>query len=287
MSAIEMVRRGVTAAMMVPEAEDFGDYAGSEVVTLAADRGLDKDGPSYNIHSSIMNHAAIADIVSVMIRKPDAKPWLPVAGPPGWESSTAIDPEGRYLRRFIPVSNWNPERLRHEVRAYHTLGEVCMLRLPMQLVVAELGPLNSGRRHNAWAKGLLHPNHSSLRFKPRPRSRIDGFKESWLKVFREEHDEIPRDTWISGMIEDDIMRELLFVQTIPMPGAIEAQRIRDLIASKLDQALKPLFLPEKKLSVCDGPLSPCPFRDCCWGETETVPTPGIFDVVDEGAVPTL
>lgn len=285
-SATEMVRRGVTAAMTVPEAEDFGDYAGEEVVDLAVNRGLDALAKDVNIHASVMNHAAIADIVSGFIRKPKTKPWLTLAPGKNWASSALMDPDGGLLRRFIPVSNWNPERMQHELRSFFTLGEVCMMRRPMQMVVAVLGQLSFGRRHSAWSKAFLHPQHSEIRFKPRARSRVDGFKETWLKVFREEHDEIPRDKWIAAMFEDDVVRDILFVVNVPLPGELEAQRIRDLIAFKLDSASRLDRLPEKQLSVCDGPLSPCQFRQCCWGDPESAPTPGIFDAIGAGAVPT-
>lgn len=284
LSAIEMVRLGVTEALTVPAADDFGEHAGEAVVNLAADRGLDEDKKVVNLHGSVLHHAAIADLISVFIRKPAAKPWLRIAKSKNWNPSAFLDPSGTHLRRFIPVSNWTPERAQHELRSWYVLGEVCMWRRPMQLVVAVLGPQNGGRRHNAWGKAFLHPQHSSLRFQIKNRGKIDGFKETWIRVFREEHDEIPRDRWVEAMLNDDVLREILFVIEVPVPGDLQVQRIRDMALFKLDQLSKFASLPERKLSVCDGPLSPCSFRGCCWGDPESSPTQGIFDVVDANGV---
>lgn len=387
-----MVRLGVLAGLTVTDRDDYGEYAGEEVVTLAAERGLDME--HVNKYRAVMNHAAIADIITAAIRKPNEDPWQTKnnaknqlcalhgtasarsevllqtllgndekiqEGPsadgrsqkenerqivsqglretredqktavpelrsgqerscisPGlqqtitgdlalrevpsgttgqnctchsvdssWSSSAFVDPTGRFLRRFIPVGNWTPERAQHEMRSWYGLGEVCMAKMPMQMVVAQLGPMNGGRRHNPWAKALLHPQHSSLRFRLRSRARVDGFKETWVPVYREEHDEIERERWLQAMIDDGVLQDLLFVVAIPLPGELEAERIRDMAKRKLDAALAVTKLPEKQLSTCDGPLAPCPFRDCCWGQPETGPNSQLFDAVSADGVPTL
>lgn len=282
----EMVRMGVLAGLTVTDRDDYGEYAGEEVVTLAAERGMDIDRNKYNIHRAVMNHAGIADIVTTAIRKKGAPAWQVLTKGSTWNSSALVDPDGKYLRRFLPVGNWNAERQEHEIRSWYGLGEVCMAKMPMQMVIAQLGSMVGGRRHGHWTKALLHPQHSSLRFKLRSRAKVDGFRETWIPVFREEHDDIERERWLEAMHADDVLREVLFVVEIPLPGELEAERIRDMGKRKLDAAAKVTKLPEKQLSTCDGPLAPCPFRGCCWGEPETVPSPGMFHAVSETRVPT-
>jgi hypothetical protein len=278
MTSTDLVRRAVSAALLEKDRDDYGESAGEELVTLASDRGLDAEG--INLYRSVMNHAAIADLVASAIRKPNTPPWLQVhTKGSSWNYSALLDPSGTTLRRFLPVSSWNEDRKEHEVRSWFGIGEVCMLEMPMQMIVAQMGPMSGGRRHGFWSKALLHPQKSSLRFKKRSRGTIEGFKETWIPVFREEHDEIDRHTWLQAMFEDDVLQESLFVVEIPLPGELEAGRIRDMAKRKLDIVRRVTELPDKQLSTCDGPLAPCPFRDCCWGQPESAPAIEIFDAV--------
>lgn len=278
LSSTEMVRKAVSAALLTTEHPDVGQCAGDELVTLASERGLDAEHT--NLYRSVMNHAAIADVIATAIRQGQNSNWILSRDKNrSWSSSAFMDSGGSTLRRFIPVSTWNPERQEHETRSWYGIGEVAMLNMPMQLVVANLGPMSGGRRHSPWAKALLHPQHSSLRFKKRSRGTIDGFKETWIPIFREEHDEIGREKWLEAMIADDVLQELLFVVRIPVPGDLEAGRIRDMAKRKLDVMRRTTELPDKQLSTCDGPLAPCPYRGCCWAEPETVPTDQSFDAV--------
>lgn len=270
---IEMLRRSVIAGLIETEEPDYGQRAGSEMVTLASERGLDIEG--HNVYRCAMNAAAIADIVTTCIRKPETPPWIRAEEDP----SVTLDSSGNLLRRFLPVSTWNEERQTSEIRSWHGIGSICQLNLPQQLVVAVIGPQTGGRRHGYWSKALLHPRGSSLRFKIRKRGKVEGFRETWIPCYREEHDEISRDKWIEAMNEDGVLKELLFVVNIPVPGELEAARIRDMGKRKLDAISKITKLPDKQLSTCDGPLAPCQFRGCCWGEPESVPDGPVFHEV--------
>lgn len=274
-----MMSRAVTHGLTIQVSDDFGQLAGDEFVTLAAERGIDLDG--INLHTCAVNHAAIADLIVTAIRKPGDRPWA-VPRTQNWDgywkSSASVDPTGAYLRRFLPVTNWNDERQNFEVQSWYGLGEVCHLRMPMQMVVAILGPLKNGRRHNPWSKGLLHPKASHLRFQKK-QAKLEGFKETWISVFREERDEINRERWLDAMFEDDVLRDILFVVDIPYPEEGLAEQIREMAKRQIDQVTGLNTLPAKKLSVCRGPLTPCPFRSCCWAESESVPDAQSFDAV--------
>ncbi len=267
----EVVRRSVTAALTTPS-KDPGEYAGEEVMTLAADKGLDL--ASGSLYDCALNHAAIADIVTTAILQTPTQHQLMNGRVDGWQSSAMVS--GNYLRRFTAVSSWGKERQAHESRSWYALGEVCRLNMPMQMIVAVLGPLNGARRHGYWSRALLHPTHSSVRFRKRSRATIEGFKETWIPIFREEHDEIERRTWLQGMLEDGVLRDTLIVVDIPVPGELERNRIVDLGKRKMEALNRISWgseLPGKQLSTCDGPLAPCPFRGCCWAQEETKPGP--------------
>ncbi len=277
MKPSDMLQHSVIAGLTETENVDYGTRAGEEMVTLASVRGLDIE--SVNIYRTAMNHAAIADIMTSVIRKPDDRPWGIIPKSSTWNTSALADPSGLLLRRFLPVSTWNPERAQHEARSWFCTGETAMMGLPMQLVVGVLGPMNGGRRHGHWSKALLHPQHSSLRFKRRSRASIEGFKETFRPIWREENDQISREKWVSSMNEDDVIRDVLFVVDIPVPGELERDRIIEIAKRKFDAISMLIEVPEKQLSTCDGPLAPCPFRECCWGSPETAPTIASFDAV--------
>jgi len=205
-----------------------------------------------NLYRCAINHACAADLITTAIKEP-------------WSLSDGIytDSTGGYLRRLVPVSTWNENRQNYEIRSWYSLGEVCRLNMPMQMVVAVLGPMNGGRRHGYWSKALLHPQKSSLRFKKRSRHTIDGFKETWIPCWREDHDEITREKWLEAMNLDGVLRESLFVVPIPVPEELERQRIVDLGKRQMERIIQLEETPDFQLSTCDGPLAPCPFRICC------------------------
>lgn len=277
MMPIQMVHQAVREAMVEPERNDWGELAGETIMTLSADRGLETTD-SVNLYRCALNHAAIADIVSTAMRKPDDRAWS-IPKPPSstWYTSALIDPTGSHLRRFIAVSHWNEDRELFERRSWFCLGEVAQFKLPMKMVIAVLGHMSGGRRTGYWTKALLHPQRSSLRFKRRSRGTIEGFKETWLPIYREEHAEIERQKWLQAMYEDGVLQESLFVVDVPVPGATELQKITELAKRKLEALQRLSVLPDPQLSTCLDPIAPCPFRVCCHGEPELGPEAGGFD----------
>lgn len=278
MSPLQMLHEAVRLALTEP-AEDIGINAGEHYVTLASERGLDLTD-SVNTYRCAINHAAIADIVVSAIH-PD-RTWDVPQALPSWNSSCLI--AGGFLRRFVAVSHWNDDRLLYESRSWYCLGELAHYRLPMQLIVANVGHMSGGRRTGYWSKALLHPQRSSLRFRRRARSSIEGFKESWSPVYREEHDEIDREKWLQAMLDDGVLQESLFVVNIPVPPETECRKIQELATRQLQRLHSLKDLPDQQLSTCFDPLSPCPFRSCCHGEQEQGPEMGGFDRMDAGAL---
>ena len=276
---IEAVRRAVLTGLMDTETSDHGELAGEEFMTLAHHRGLDVVD-TVNLYRSAINHASISDLVTTAIRKASDPPWLS-------KGDACTDSTGSYLRRFLPVTSWTDERAQSEIRSWYGIGTVCEFKLPMQMVVAVLGPVSGGRRTGRWSKGLLHPQQGGLRFKLRKRSTVDGFTDTWIPCWKEEHAEISREKWLSAMYSDGVLQESLFVVHIPVPGEAEVNAVRDLAARHQErlsamvektQARSPV-LPDRQLSSCDGPLAACPFRVCCWSSPESGPEAGGFDAL--------
>jgi hypothetical protein len=246
-------------------------------MTLARERGLDLSGLKIepDPFRTAVNHSAVADLVTTVIRKDGAaRPWMKPPEMDGWQTSALMNPEGTKLRQFLAVSNWSEDREFYEKHSWYGLGEIAHYRMPVEFVIAVLGPMTGGRRHNAWAKGLLHVRRSHIRFKLHKRSTVEGFADSWSPIWREEHAEISRKKWLEAMLEDKVLEELLFVVEAPVPGFLELAKIRDLAARQLRlsaaESASPR-IPERQLSTCHNPIHPCPFRRCCWMEPESTP----------------
>lgn len=274
MSPTEMLSTAVRRAL-IEDDPDPGERAGEHMVTLAAARGLDVDS-SINLYRCAINHAAIANIVVTAIRQ-NGERWIPSVPLDGWDSSVMMSPDGRYLRRFLAVSHWSADRAFYEKHSWYALGEIAHYKIPMQLVVAVLGPISAGRRHSHWSKALLHPYGSELRFRLRKRAKVEGFTETWRPVYREEHDEIERSKWLSAMMADDVLDESLFVVDLPVPEEAACREIRELARRQLDALNAITSLPEKQLSTCHNPIMPCAFRASCWAEPESTPEYGDYD----------
>jgi len=249
----------------------WGDLAGSAVMQIAADRGLDTN--LHEIYPSVCHHAALADILTATLRKPDDLAWQIPEPIQKWTSSVFISPDGSHLRRVILVSHWTDEREQSEKRSWGTMGEICQYKLPMKLAVMVIGHQRNGKRSSPWVRGFAHPANRGLRFRKKERTRSEVFSDRWEQILREDHTEITRETWLNAMLKDDVLREAAFHIDIPVPPEATVERIRSMAERKLEKLYALKDIPEANLSTCEWPV-PCIFKRCCWGKEQRAPSSG-------------
>lgn len=264
-----MVNLALRASLVAAGAQQWGELAGAEVLQLAEDRGLQTD--QNDIYSSVIHHAALSDLLVSSIRKPQDEPWLVPDPVQNWTSDCFLSPDGRYLRRYTLVSHWNDQRHYSECRSWYSCGEIAHYKLPMQLIVLVIGQERLGKRLSPWVSGFLHPANHELRFRKKSRSQTEVFNDKWTKIWREDHAEITRETWLNGMLKDDVLPEVCFKIDMPVPDEIHCQRIRDIAARKLERLYAMTETPEPNLSTCDWPV-PCTFRRLCHTIPEREPS---------------
>jgi hypothetical protein len=260
--AKEMVSQALRAALTAPIEQDraFGEVAGDAIMQLAEDRGIDTD--LHRTYPTVIHHAALVDLLVSTIRKPNDPSWLIPPVSKVWTPDCYLSPDGNTLRRIVLVSNWSDSRHYSECRSWYSLGEMAHYELPMQLVVCIIGQQRNGRRSSPWTTGFLHPQNHVLRFRKKSRSTSEVFNDKWEKVYREDHDEIPRETWLESMLRDDVLAEVAFRVDIPLPDRPHLLRIRQTTERKLDALYAMKEKPEIQYSTCDWPV-PCVFKRCC------------------------
>jgi hypothetical protein len=275
----DMLQIGIRAGLRSPR-EDFHIAAGEECYQLGAERGV--DSKQLDVHSQVVHISALADIITYTLRKQGTGPWdvpdvVRIGDGPHWVSGAFLDPTGSFLRRVVLVTAWSDDRHYHEARSYQTLGEVCVYGLPMQEAVIILGQHRDGKRHGPLSKGLLHPANKKLRFRKRNKV-AEGFKDSWIPIWREDRDEISTGDWLQAMHEDAILAETCFSVTVPVPEKQARQKVLDLAARKLERlAQMTNDPPDQNLSTCDWP-SVCLYRGCCHAGKE--PKAGLYRISD-------
>lgn len=266
----EITRRAIYAALC-DEREDVGERAGEEVMTLCADVGLDIK--HHNLHDIGLHHAAIADLVATWARGAVGFdmgcPQDKMVGNHTWQSSCLLDAHRQRLVRIVLVDHFSDERLLSESRSWYSLGEVAVYDAPMDVHVVSLGASRGGKRHSAWSKGLLHPRNRALRFKPHANKTV-GFKDTWIPIYREEHDRISRETWLEAMEQDGMVRELTTVVHVERLSAERRKETLEVIERKADALSKIGRLPDPSYSQCDWP-SPCGFRSVCFAPMAVTP----------------
>lgn len=260
----EMLQEGIRAGLTTAR-PDFGEAAGEAVYALGAEPGLATE--QSNVYDEVMHLACIADAVATALRPPGEAPWLPAepallgAEGPLWRSGAYLDPTGTTLRRVALASAWSDERHYAEARSWASLGEVCAYGLPMQQATIVLGQRRNGKRHGPWAKGLRHPANRKLRFRKK-KAVAEGFKSSWVEIWREDFDDISTHDWLQAMLEDGVLPDVCFNVDLAVPEPVARQRIVELAARKLDRLEKIQALPDLQLTGCDWPR-PCLFRSPC------------------------
>lgn len=258
-----MIQRALRAGL-TSSRPDYGEACGEEVMTLSAEPGL--ESKEHNLYDQAIHLASISDLVCQAVRVGKEQPWtlpkpIQLGNGPMWHSGAYLAPDGSHLRRICLVSGWSDDRHFSEARSWRSIGEVCAYGLPMKQVVVVLGQNRSGKRHGYWSKAVLHPVNRKVRFRKRLHAE-EGFKSSWLPIFREDHDEISSQTWLESMLADGVLEDSLFIVDIEVPTSGARQAILDLASRKLERLWKIKNLPDKNLSTCDWP-SPCLFRSNC------------------------
>lgn len=291
LSSKDMLSQGIRAGLVAPvssgeQGSSFGEVSGSEILQLAADRGLDTD--QRDVYASVIHLAALSDILVSAIRKPNDPEWLQTPTShfspsnegakeevvQNWTSGCFVSPDGLNLRRVALVSHWNDSRHYAECKNWATLGPIVHHNLPLQIVVLVIGQYKGGKYHSPWTQGFLHPANHQLRFRKRSagfRQTGNVFNDKWTKIWREDHDEIKRETWLQSMLTDDILRDVCFKVDVPVPEEPMCQKIRDMAARKLERLAAMKEIPEPQLSGCEWPM-PCPFRFGCHSIPERLPS---------------
>jgi hypothetical protein len=265
MTGVDMLQEAVRTAVLESERKDYGALAGETVMELADVRGMDTT--SHEVYQSVCHHAVLSDTLSTAIRRKE-RPWsvpesLTEETYP-WESGALISPCRQFLRRFVFVSSWSDERKLGEYYSWKSLGEVAHYRIPMQMIVAVLGPHRDGKRHSYFTKGLIHPKSGKLRFRKKSQTTTTDFKDSWVKVWREDRSDISTLDWLDAMHGDGVLSESLFTVEVPVPEESTIGRWKEMAAQKLERLRRMDGTPEPNVSTCFFPIR-CSYLSICHG----------------------
>lgn len=243
------------------EEDDPGQAAGDEVMTLAADRGIDIEGSG--VYAIALHQAALADIITTLLRCSGAvwaRPEDKADGSLTWVSGAFLDPSGVRLHRVLLVDRMSDERIKAERCSWRTLGEMSAYELPQTIHILALGQRRNGKHVGPFSQGFLHPRSRSLRIRKRTG---EGFSGAWTKCWREEQDTLSRDHWIDAMREDGVLQDAILEIDCEPPGVKLASEIRQLAARKLRQ-IQDKTTPDMSPSQCWWPV-PCQFaEEACW-----------------------
>ena len=265
----ELTRQAIYSAL-TSEREDVGEFAGEEVIRLCGDVGLDVKDSDY-VYDIGAHHACIADIVATWARYElgaNLERLEPqTIGNLSWTPNCLRN--GSRLLRLGLVDHFADERSLSESRSWFSVGEVAVFDLPMDIYLVSLGASRGGKRHSAWTKGLLHPRNRKLRFKKQIQ-KIQGFKESWLPIWREDHAEISRETWLNTMQEDGALQDLVMTVKVEPFAKEKREEILGYIQRKAETLAGLRHLPDPNYSACDWPR-PCFFRTVCFAPFRITP----------------
>jgi hypothetical protein len=267
----ELTRQAIYEALTI-DTDTPGAYAGAKGMELCASPGIET--PYGEIVYDIgIHHCAIADIVTTWARfelGSVLEQLQPVkVGDHTWAPSSLYSEKSDALVRIVLVDHFSEDRILGESRSWYTLGDIAVYNLPMIIWLVSLGASRAGKRHSAWAKGLMHPKNGKLRFKPR-QNVSQGFKETWVKIWREDYASISQLTWLNAMAEDGVINDLTKEIRVDVLEEEKREEIQKLIGRKASEIQHFKTLPDPKFSACDYPR-PCPFRSVCFAPVRATP----------------
>lgn len=252
----EILTRSVEVGLMA--AGDAGEAAEAESLRLATEIGIDTE--QTDLLSLAEHIGGLANVLAWLLRgtQPPYKRPEPISLADGqsWVSGAFLSQDERSLRHAKLVDRWDAWAQTALENSWQIMGECAAYRVPMSIVVVEIGQLRKGRWSNPFTTGCRHPVSKMLRFRKRDG---DDFGSTWERVFRET-DRATREEWLDAMADDGVLAESIHVHQVE-PERIEA-RIA-LAASKLSRIAGTNEPPEPQLSQCFERVHPCPFRACC------------------------
>ncbi len=190
---------------------------------------------------------------------------------PTWESAL-FETESGKRHRIELVSHWDDDRLRACAHSWRVIGELAALEAPLTLTTVIIGPQRGGRRHSEWTKGLQHPVNHQLRFAPR-NAKKTGFNDSWEKVWRELHSEIPTEKWLESMKRDEVLDSLILSRDIAYRPTdnrmIAARREMEFLAVMMEGANE--RAPMRRSSCDETGKGACVWQPCCYSPDEATP----------------
>lgn len=252
----EILTCSVEAGLM--DDGDAGEAAEAESLRLATEIGIDTE--QSDLLSLAEHIGALANFLAWLLRgtQPPYKRPEPIRLPDGqeWASGAFLSQNERSLRQVKLVDRWDAWAQTALENSWQIMGECAAYRVPMSIVVVEIGKLRKGRWSNPFTTGCRHPVSKTLRFRKRDG---DDFGSTWERVFRE-RDSATREEWLDAMAEDGVLAESLHVHTVE-PERVEARL--ELMQSKLSRIASTNEPPEPQLSQCFQRVHPCPFRACC------------------------
>ena len=240
-------------------AKDAGESAAAEAMRLATEQGIDTS--ETDLLALAEHISALADFITWLLRSQNS-PWTrpePVRLPEGapWTSGAFMDASESHLRHLALVDRWDAWAQTALENSWWTMGETAAYKVPMDVVVVEIGSLRRGRWTNPFTAGWRHPVARNLRFAKRDG---EAFGSTWERVWRE-RDNASREEWLDAMSDDGVLAESLHVLTVE--ASQRSGAILHLAESKLTRIHAAIEPPEPQLSVCFEKMRPCPFRQCC------------------------
>jgi len=237
---------------------DAGEASEAESLRLSTEIGIDTE--QSDLLSLAEHIGGLANFLAWIVRGeqlPYKRPEpIRVADGKMWVSGAFLSQDERSLRHVKMVDRWDVWAQIALENSWQIMGECAAYRVPMSVVVVEIGKLRKGRWSNPFTTAYRHPVSKTLRFRRRDG---DDFGSTWEKVFRET-DKATREEWLDAMADDGVLAEPIHVHVV-QPEHVE-ERLA-LAASKLSRIASTDAPPEPQLSQCFERIHPCPFRSCC------------------------
>jgi hypothetical protein len=282
---IAAVREAIQAMLVQPASNptgpmNWGKWCQVRVMEILSQRGVDT--PYRHPYELAVHHAAMAEVLGKVLRKPSDRPLRhpPSVAPDwSWQPLALTDDDGLRLYRVVLTDRWDDDRQLRELHSWRTLGDICVTGLPMTIKVVVLGPQRNGYRHGPWTQARQHPRNKGLRWR-RKHGDGEGFSEIWERVWREQA-KVDAQSWVEGMQRDGVLREAVIERHVKVPARVHVERVLEDIrrtAEQMEMAEKSKVLPMMSRSACDFPV-PCQFQRCCYSELEL--TPGDLPIFQE------
>jgi hypothetical protein len=180
-----------------------------------------------------------------------------------WMFLSQADDSG-VLHRWRFVDYINDDTITTETHSYELFADLALSGMPMTLHMVSIGRRDHDHHVSPWCKAYKSPAMNMYKFQKKSGN---GLSDNWKPIYFADDIDMDASTWVSQMLEDNIIDNLVQHINITEPSSVHVLNLKRDLNYELMDILQNYTIPWFELPMsrgaCDSPYI-CPHQPLCF-----------------------